>query len=354
MGIDKADVRYVYHLNLPKGLESYSQEIGRAGRDGVAGICELFACADDIPTLENFAFGDTPTPEAIAALLDEIFANDVGAQFVVAESELSVRLDVRALVLKTILTYLELEGLLRQGTPFYAGYSFRPTRVVRGRLRSLRPRARRLPPPARREREDGAGVDSSRSRVVGAELGEDEPDRRRARPPRGEAADRASAQRRQAALHGARAAGLEGGGARPARRALRTTRAGGGGADRPRRLARDARRLPGQRARRLLRGGARRAVRALHVLPHRAGAAPPGARRRSLRSLRRWTSAALAALVEAHPEALAGPRQQARFLCGITSPATSRAKLTRDPALRRPRRASLRRCSRLVLRASAA
>ena len=43
-----------------------------------------------------------------------------------SEYELSVRFDVRPLVLKTILTYLELDGLLRQGTPFYAGYSFRP------------------------------------------------------------------------------------------------------------------------------------------------------------------------------------------------------------------------------------
>src|SRR5216683_2988944 len=54
MGIDKADVRYVYHFNLPKSLESYSQEIGRAGRDGAPSIVELFACGADLPILENF------------------------------------------------------------------------------------------------------------------------------------------------------------------------------------------------------------------------------------------------------------------------------------------------------------
>ena len=43
-----------------------------------------------------------------------------------SEYELSGRYDVRPLVLKTVLTYLELDGLLRQGTPFYAGYRFRP------------------------------------------------------------------------------------------------------------------------------------------------------------------------------------------------------------------------------------
>src|SRR5947209_17756488 len=126
MGIDKADVRYVYHLNLPKGLESYSQEIGRAGRDGEPSICELFACRDDVPTLENFAFGDTPTPEAIAGLLRDLFEHSEGEQFSVSEYELSSRHDVRPLVLKTILTYLELDGFLVQGTPFYAGYSVRP------------------------------------------------------------------------------------------------------------------------------------------------------------------------------------------------------------------------------------
>src|SRR5690242_7438023 len=92
MGIDKSDVRYVYHFNLPKSLESYSQEMGRAGRDGEPSIVELFACGDDVATLENFAYGDTPSPAALDAVVTELLRSR--ASFDLSVTELANRFDI--------------------------------------------------------------------------------------------------------------------------------------------------------------------------------------------------------------------------------------------------------------------
>src|SRR5207248_790724 len=87
---------------------------------------EMLTCLDDVPVLENFAYGDTPTEAALRGLVEELLA--AGDEFDVSQYDLSNRHDLRPLVLRTALTYLELFGVLRQGTPFYAGYEMRPLR----------------------------------------------------------------------------------------------------------------------------------------------------------------------------------------------------------------------------------
>ncbi|WP_413693412.1 RecQ family ATP-dependent DNA helicase [Psychromonas sp. KJ10-2] len=123
MGIDKSDIRFVVHYDLPKSIENYAQEIGRAGRDGKTSECLVLANKNNLNVLENFVHADTPEASAIAFIIEEI--NKTVSQWEVVMNSLSTQSNIRLLALKTLLVYLELEGVIEPAYSYYAEYKYK-------------------------------------------------------------------------------------------------------------------------------------------------------------------------------------------------------------------------------------
>jgi hypothetical protein len=130
MGIDKPNIRNVVHFNIPSSLESYSQEIGRAGRDGNVSNCMFYICSEDLHLREMFARGDLPSKQSMQALLLDVFDAEtvklpIGEEFRRNHYQQGKEFDIRPTTLANIYAQLELtHGLIRATTPVYTKYSY--------------------------------------------------------------------------------------------------------------------------------------------------------------------------------------------------------------------------------------
>jgi len=125
MGIDKANIRFVIHYDLPKSIENYSQEIGRAGRDGSPANCITLANLDGLTTVENFVFGDTPERKSIEYVLNNIKQELNNNRWELQVLALSNASNIKQLPMKTLLVQLELFGVLTPLFSYFAEFKYK-------------------------------------------------------------------------------------------------------------------------------------------------------------------------------------------------------------------------------------
>lgn len=116
MGVDRPDIRFVIHWDVPGSIEAYYQEVGRAGRDGAFAWCELLFSPADIRTQEFFIAAANPPEdhvyECYAAIRNACFQSPTGSVMLSPE-EWAGRAGVgNPLVIRSLMAYFERAGLL--------------------------------------------------------------------------------------------------------------------------------------------------------------------------------------------------------------------------------------------------
>jgi len=130
MGIDKPDIRNIVHFDIPDSIESYSQQIGRAGRDGKPSVCMFYLATKDFHLRNIFTYGTRPSLRSLKLLLAEICSPThrrlkVGDTFQVALYTLSKECDISPTILSIIFAQLELHyHLFRAAGTLYTTYKY--------------------------------------------------------------------------------------------------------------------------------------------------------------------------------------------------------------------------------------
>ena len=128
LGVDKPDIRYIIHYQMPGSPESYVQEAGRAGRDGRPARCVLLFQPDDIAIQEHFLKEAHPTKTQARAVAEGLYAwSDEGKEVSVRDLALSMALPERRV--RVVLSVLEAMGVAKEvKAARWAGVEPRPTR----------------------------------------------------------------------------------------------------------------------------------------------------------------------------------------------------------------------------------
>lgn len=112
MGIDRADIRFVAHWDIPGGVEAYYQEVGRAGRDGKPADCELLFNYFDVKVQEFFVDGANPSVDTALSVF-RLMCRYSGAPFVVDTDGWAKELKIRnGIAVATVVNILLNRGLL--------------------------------------------------------------------------------------------------------------------------------------------------------------------------------------------------------------------------------------------------